>query len=244
MNRVLIFFLLSISLAFAKSANEIITKVEDNINGKSADMQISMSVYTKKTKRSVKINSLSIGKTKSFMKVLYPKKNYGITFLKLDNKMWQYVPKIERIIKIPASMMLQSWMGSDFTNDDLVRESSISDDYHQKLLSQNENEYKIQLLPKEDASVVWGKIIMSVSKKYYLPLRADYFDEDGELIRIFYYKDIKKFNHRFYPTHWEIVPQTEDKKGRKTILKIDNVVFDKKIKSSYFTKRALKRYSK
>lgn len=244
MNRVFIFLLLSISLAFAKSANEIITKVEDNINGKSANMQISMSVYTKKTKRSVKINSLSIGKTKSFMKVLYPKKNYGITFLKLDNKMWQYVPKIERIIKIPASMMLQSWMGSDFTNDDLVRESSISDDYHQKLLSQNENEYKIQLLPKEDASVVWGKIIMSVSKKYYLPLRSDYFDEDGELIRIFYYKDIKKFNHRFYPTHWEIVPQTEDKKGRKTILKIDNVVFDKKIKSSYFTKRALKRYSK
>ena len=99
MNRVFIFLLLSISLAFAKSANEIITKVEDNINGKSANMQISMSVYTKKTKRSVKINSLSIGKTKSFMKVLYPKKNYGITFLKLDNKMWQYVPKIERIIK-------------------------------------------------------------------------------------------------------------------------------------------------
>ena len=241
-----IVFLIFISgvFLFANSAFDVIEKVEDNINGKTLNSKITMIVHTKKTKRTMKLQSFSIGKTKSFMKVLYPRKDKGITFLKLDKKMWQYVPKIERVIKIPASMMLQSWMGSDFTNDDLVRESSISDDYHQKLLSQNENEYKIQLLPKEDASVVWGKIIMSVSKKYYLPLRSDYFDEDGELIRIFYYKDIKKFNHRFYPTHWEIVPQTEDKKGRKTILKIDNVVFDKKIKSSYFTKRALKRYSK
>ncbi len=241
-----IVFLIVINSIFlwAESASEVIEKVEENINGKTLDSKITMIVHTKKAKRTMKLQSLSIGKTKSFMKVLYPRKDKGITFLKLDKKMWQYVPKIERVIKIPASMMLQSWMGSDFSNDDLVRESSISEDYEQKIISQNNEIYKIELLPKEDATVVWGKVIMDISKKYYLPLIAKYFDEDGELIRILYYKDIKAYGDRFYPSYWEMIPQTKEKKGRKTIMIVDSAVFDKEIKSSYFTKRALKRYSK
>jgi len=244
MNKILLLIFVFISSLFANSAEDIIKKVEDNLNGKTAQMDISMIIHTKKTKRTMKMESLSEGKTKSFMKVLYPRKDKGITFLKIDNKMWQYVPKIEKIIKIPASMMLQSWMGSDFTNDDLVKESSISDDYHQKLLEENETSYKLELLPREDAAVVWGKVIMNVSKAYYLPTKVDYYDEDDELIRILYYKDIKQFGKRFYPTIWEVLPQTEEKKDRKTIMRVENAVFDEKIKSSYFTKRALKRYSK
>ena len=85
---------------------------------------------------------------------------------------------------------------------------------------------------------------MSISKKYHLPTVVKYYDEDGILIRILYYKNIKKFDHRYYPTYWELIPQTDDKKGHKTIMTVDRAVFDKDIKSSYFTKRALKRYSR
>ncbi|MCI5132049.1 MAG: outer membrane lipoprotein-sorting protein, partial [Candidatus Electrothrix sp. EH2] len=113
----------------AGTAKEIIKKVEDNLNGKTAEMKITMTVKTKRAERTMKMQSWSVGKDKSFIKILYPGKDKGITFLKMDNSMWQYVPRIEKTIKIPASMMLQSWMGSDFSNDDLVRESSISEDY-------------------------------------------------------------------------------------------------------------------
>lgn len=229
---------------FAADAQTIIKKVEDNLNGKSADMDFSMIVQTKKSKRTIKMNSLSIGKDKSFIKITYPRKDRGITFLKIDHKMWQYVPRIERIIKIPASMMLQSWMGSDFSNDDLVKESSISEDYDARFLKEKEDQYIIELIAKEDAAVVWGKIHMGVSKKYHLPSDVKYFDEDGELIRVLKYKKIKRFGERFYPALWEMIPLSENKKGHKTIIKIDRAVFDKEIKSSYFTKRALKRYSK
>jgi hypothetical protein len=158
--------------------------------------------------------------------------------------MWQYVPKIEKTIKIPSSMMLQSWMGSDFTNDDLAKESSILDDYEHELIDQNSTAYTIKLLPKEDSAVVWGKIIMIVSKEYLLPKSVEYYDEDQQLIRTLLYKRYKKLSDRVYPTYWEMLPKTEDKKDHKTIVIVDEAEFDKELDSSYFTKRALKRYSK
>ena len=234
---------LSISL-FAQNKQEIIKKVEDNLNGKTLYMKMTMIVQTKRTKRKMIMDSWGEGTKKSFIKILYPKKDKGITFLKIDNKMWQYVPRIERVIKIPASMMLQSWMGSDFSNDDLVKESSISDDYDTKIIDEDEKVYKLELIPKEDSTVVWGKIKMDVSKKYFLPLNAKYYDEDDILIRVLKYQDIKKFKDRYYPTYWEMIPKLKEKKGHKTTLIVEELVFNEKIKSSYFTKRALKRYSK
>ncbi len=240
----LVFFLSLAVHSFALSAEDIIKKVEDNLNGETADITMSMEVHTKSSKRTVKLQSLSIGKEKTFIKILYPKKDYGITFLKLDNTMWQYVPRIERIIKIPASMMLQSWMGSDFTNDDLVKESSIADDYYQKLLKEDEASCKIELVPKEDAAVVWGKVVMDITKEYYLPLKVEYYDEEGILSRVLHYKEIKNFQNRFYPSSWELIPTTEDKKGHKTLITIEDAVFDKDISPEYFSKRGLKRYSR
>ncbi len=234
---------LSVSL-FATDVQKLIKKVEDNLNGKTLYMKMTMIVHTKRTKRKMIMDSWSKGTKKSFIKVLYPKKDKGITFLNVDNKMWQYVPRIERVIKIPASMMLQSWMGSDFSNDDLVKESSLSNDYNSKLKIQNDTIYKIELIPKEDSAVVWGKIEMDISKKYFLPLNAKYYDEDNILIRVLKYKDIKKFKDKYYPTYWEMIPKLEEKKWHKTILIVNDLVFDKKIGNSYFTKRALKRYSK
>ncbi len=230
--------------AFADSADEIIKKVEHNLNGKTAVMNLTMVVKTKRAKRTMKMESYSIGNDKSFIKILYPGKDKGITFLKVDNSMWQYVPRIEKTIKIPASMMLQSWMGSDFTNDDLVKESSLSKDYSKKLLEETDREYRVELLPTEEAAVVWGKIIMGVSKQYLLPTTVRYYDEDDILIRELSYTDVQPFGERFYPTKWLMLPKEPEKAGNETNIEISNAVFDEEVSESYFTKRALKRYSK
>jgi len=247
MKRTILSLILTPFLLYAStinSANDIIKKIETNLNGKTLYTKMKMIVQTKRTKRTMIMESWGEGTKKSFIKILYPKKDKGITFLKLDNKMWQYVPKIERVIKIPASMMLQSWMGSDFSNDDLVKESSLSDDYDTKLINEDDKVYTLELISKEDSAVVWGKIVMSVSKKYLLPTAVKYFDEDNILVRELTYKDIKKFKDRFYPTYWEMIPKLEEKIGHKTILIVEELIFNEEIKSSYFTKRALKRYSK
>lgn len=228
---------------FAAETDDIIRKVEDNLNGKTAVMNITMTVKTKRAQRTMKMESYSIGKEKSFIKILYPGKDKGITFLKIDSTMWQYVPRIEKTIKIPASMMLQSWMGSDFTNDDLVRESSISDDYTHKMLKETGSVFRLELRPKEEAAVVWGKIVMEISKEYYLPTKVLYYDEDGMLIRELAYTEVQPFGKRFYPTKWIMDPKEPEKEGRRTTVQIEDAVFDEKVSESYFTKRALKRYS-
>lgn len=229
--------------AEAETAEEVIKKVEDNLNGNSAVLKITMIVKTKRAERTMKMESRSVGSDKSFIKILYPGKDKGITFLKIDNAMWQYVPRIEKTFKIPASMMLQSWMGSDFTNDDLVRESSISEDYTIKLLGETKDIWTAELLPKEEAAVVWGKIIMQVSKQYYLPTKVEYYDEDSVLIRELTYTEVKPFGDRFYPTKWRVIPKEPDKAGHETVMEVSEAVFDGEISESYFTKRALKRYS-
>ncbi|MCI5144669.1 MAG: outer membrane lipoprotein-sorting protein [Candidatus Electrothrix sp. AR3] len=237
-----LFFVLP-TIVFALEGEDIIKRVEDNLNGTSAVMKITMTVKTKRAQRTMKIESRAQGKEKSFIKIFYPRKDKGITFLKINNTMWQYVPRIEKTIKIPASMMLQSWMGSDFSNDDLVRESSISEDYTWKLLEETEKVYSIELRPKEEAAVVWGKIIMEISKQYYLPTKVYYFDEDDVLIRELSYSEVKPFGQRFYPTKWFMLPKEPEKAGHETIMEISEAVFDGEIDKSYFTKRALKRYS-
>ncbi len=222
----------------------IIKQVEAKMNGKTAFLKMSMTVKTRRIERTLKMESYSIGTEKSFIKILYPHKDRGITFLKLDNAMWQYIPRIEKTLKIPASMMLQNWMGSDFSNDDLVRESSISEDYLVEKLLENQESYEIWLKPHEDAPVVWGGIMMTISKKYLLPLRVEYFDEDNQLVRVLSYYDIKKFGDQDYPSRWVMEPKSDTKSGHQTSIGISDAVFDQEIDQKYFTKRALKRFSR
>jgi len=230
-------------LARADEAAEIIRKVEDNLNGKTAVLKIAMIIKTSRATRTMKMDSYSVGNEKSFIKITYPGKDYGITFLKIDDAMWQYVPRIEKIIKIPASMMLQSWMGTDFTNDDLVRESSISRDYTAKIIAQSDTEYEIELLPQPEAAVVWGRLVMGVAKKELLPKNVRYFDEEGALVRILEYTEVKRLGDRLYPSRWVMLPQDKEKYGNQTIIEITEAAFDVAIDEDYFSKRALQRFS-
>lgn len=227
---------------FALSADAIVKKVEHNILGDSGYSKITMTVTTARAERTMEMESWNRGNEKSFIKVLYPKKDRGITFLKVDTTMWQYVPKIEKTIKIPSSMMMQSWMGSDFTNDDMAKESSIVDDYNAVVSAEDAEHYTLTLLPKEDAAVVWGKIIMKIEKEHFVPLEAAYYDEDDEIQRVLYYSDVKIIGDRYFPAVMTLIPS--DKPKNKTVVKMEDVDFDADIADARFSKSALKRYSR
>jgi outer membrane lipoprotein-sorting protein len=240
MKTLCLLLLLSLGL-LAITADEIIKKVEHNLQSESGYAEITMVVTTARGERTMKMQSWNRGNEKSFIKVLYPLKDRGITFLKIETTMWQYVPKIEKTIKIPSSMMMQSWMGSDFTNDDMAKESSIVKDYYANVSAEDEQKYFLILLPKEDSAVVWGKIVMEVKKKNFVPLSAVYYDEDDVAQRILTYSEVKVFGSHHLPTVMTLVPLT--KQGNKTVVIMDAVQFDIAIDEERFSKSALKRYS-
>ena len=227
---------------FANEAEDIIKKLDQNMRGENVSMKMTMKIVSMGYERTMKMQSWSEGTKKSFTKILYPPKDRGITFLSLNNQMWQYVPKIERIIKIPPSMMLQNWMGSDITNDDMVKQSSVVEDYDAKILKKVDSIVTLELIPKEDAAVVWGKIITNVDTKTFTALKDIFYDEDMKEVRIFYYDKVKKIDKYYIPTVWRIQPV--DKKNNYTEIILEDVKYDIDISSHYFKKSALKRFSR
>jgi outer membrane lipoprotein-sorting protein len=189
------------------------------------------------------MKSWTLGNHYSLIYITAPAKEKGQVFLKRNKEMWNWVPSIERMIKIPPSMMMQSWMGSDFTNDDLVRESSLAKDYTHKLLGEEKmagyDSYKIELIPNDDAPVVWSKILMWVSKTDYLWLKGEYYDEDGALVNTEILTDIKTMGDRKMPTRLEMIPA--DKPGQKTIMIFKDIAFDIKIDESFFSQQNMKK---
>jgi len=228
----------------ANEAQAIIKKVEKNLRGDYMYATMKMIVTSKRGKRTVKIESWSKGTKKSFIKILYPKKDKGITFLKIDTQMWQYIPKIERTIKIPPSMMLQSWMGSDFTNDDMVKESSLEEDYRARLLSRKANSATLELIPNDDAAVVWGKIIIDVDLKNAIPVKETFYDDMMQKVRVMTFSKVEQHGSHRVPMVMELKPLDASKKKNSTKIIFEKVNYDAKINPSYFTKQALKRYSR
>ncbi len=183
---------------------------------------------------------------RSLIRIDRPAKDEGTGFLKLHPNLWMYVPRVERTVRIPPSMMLQSWMGSDFTNDDLVRESSEIDDYDHTLLGVDEGSgavpveaYVVEYEPKETAAVVWGRIVAWVDVKTGAPLRQDFFDEEGERLRVMRFSDYRPVGERHVPHLWTMTPL--DKEGHETRIVVEEIEFDVDLDSKIFTTRNLKR---
>jgi len=172
-----------------------------------------------------------------------PARDKGTVTLKRKNEIWNYLPSIQKIIKIPPSMMNQTWMGSDFTNDDLVRFSSYENDYTHKLIGEEKlgeyDCYKIESIPKPNAGIVWSKVITYITKKSFMQLKAEFYDEEGKLIKNFNGSEIKKLGGRTIPTKWEMVPL--DKPGNKTILEYQSIEFNINISESFFSQQNMKR---
>jgi len=244
--KVKVFILLLVfanSIAFAQDIKEIIRISDEKFRGTSSEGEFTMIIERPTWSREVTMKSWSLGNEYSLIYITAPAKEKGQVFLKRQKEMWNWVPNIERMIKIPPSMMMQSWMGSDFTNDDLVRESSIVKDYTHKLVGEETIDgyecYKAELIPLDDAPVVWGKVIMWISKKDYYWLKAEFYDEDGYLVNTQILSDIKQMDDRKIPSRMEMIPA--DEPGNKTILIYNNMKFSVKLDESFFSQQNMKR---
>jgi hypothetical protein len=224
-----------------QDAKEIIGKVDAKSRGSSLEQEIRMTIIRTEWERTLTMKSWSKGTDYSIVLITAPAKEKGQVFLKREKEMWNWIPSIERLIKIPPSMMMQSWMGSDFTNDDLVKESSIVNDYTHSLLGNETHDgavcWKIQLLPKPDAPVVWGKVISWVDKNYN-QRKLEYYDEEGNLVNTMYLSEIKPMNDREIPTRMEMVPAGE--KSKRTVVEILSAIYEKSIPNSYFSIQNMK----
>ena len=157
--------------------------------------------------------------------------------------MWHYVPKLQQTIKISPSMMLQSWMGSDFSNDDIVKESSIVNDYTHHLIGRETVDghecYKLELIPKPDVAVVWGKILYYARTNDYLPVREEFYSEHDVLKKRLTNSSFKQMHDRVIPTEYKM--ETLKKKDRYTLMVLKAAKFDVEIPNRIFTLQNLKR---
>ena len=238
--------ILAILLSFgthAQNATEIVSRAHEKTNGNSNYTEMTMKIVRPTYERSISMKAWALGTNYSMVYITAPAKEKGQVHLKREKEMWNWQPAINRMIKLPPSMMMQSWMGSDFTNDDLINQASIVNDYTHKLLGEEKYEtyscYKIELTPKENSNVVWGKIILLISKDDEFILKSEYFDEDNDLIKTELASDIKMLGGKKIPAKFTTIPA--DKKGNKTILIMDNIVFDYKLDESFFTQQNMKR---
>ncbi|WP_299462810.1 outer membrane lipoprotein-sorting protein [uncultured Microscilla sp.] len=227
----------------AQNATEIVKKADSHMQGKSSQGIMTMTIVRPKWRRTVEMKSWSKGRDFSLILIKKPVRDKGSGYLKRGKEMWNWLPKVGRVVKMPPSMMNQSWMGSDFTNDDLVRQSSIVIDYTHKIIGSETLEgrdcYKVLLTPKPNAPVVWGKVEMWISKKDYLQLQSKMYDEDGYLVNTMRGSKIKNLGGRVLPSYMEMIPA--DKPNQKTVLEYKKLVFDKPISDSFFSVQNMKR---
>jgi outer membrane lipoprotein-sorting protein len=240
----LLLFLLFISVyGRAQDAHEIVAKANELLRAKSSYCEIGMEVIKPDWSRKFAMKVWSLEPDYALVLITAPARDKGTVTLKRQKEVWNWIPSVQRVIKIPPSMMLQPWMGSDFTNDDLVRQSSIVEDYTQEIIGnetlENRDCYKIQLNPKPEAGVVWGKIVSWISQKGYLELRSDYFDEDGQLVKTMVSSAVKELGGRVIPTHWEMIPT--DKPNQKTVMDYRSISFNIKTEPSFFSEQNMKR---
>ncbi|MFP4620066.1 MAG: outer membrane lipoprotein-sorting protein [Bacteroidales bacterium] len=226
------------------SAKEIVKEAEDQWQGeKSSISRMIMKIIRPTWERTIKMKTWIKGRDYALTLITAPASEKGQTFLKRGNEMWHWMPSIGRLINLPPSMMSQGWMGSDYTHDDILKESSIVVDYEHSLLREEKINgtmcYVINMKPNEDAAVVWGKVIKWISKEHFNQLRSEYYDEDDELVRKEVLSGIKKMDGRMIPTYIEVIP--EDEKGKKTVLELDEVQFNPNIPDNFFSQQNMKR---
>lgn len=238
----IMFSLFSATALWGQTAKEIIQKADQLMQGNSSKGEMTMTIVRPKWTREIGMKTWSKGNEYSLTLITDPARDAGTGFLKREKELWNWQPTIDRVIKMPPSMMMQSWMGSDFTNDDLVRESSIVKDYEHRLLGDTTigayQAWKLELIPQEDAPVVWGRILAYIEKDNYFQLLFKYYDEDGFLINTMVLSDIRQLGNRSIPTRLEMIPA--ENPDQKTVLIYKKMVFDIELDDRFFSLQNLK----
>lgn len=238
-----VLLLCAVAAAQEPDAHEIVRKTDLALRGKTQQGKASMTVRTPDWERTVQMEYWAVNPDKTFILITAPAKEAGTSTLRIGTNMWNYLPKVERVIKIPPSLMLQPWMGSDFTNDDLVKESSLVNDYTHQLIGETRESgeacYRIVAHPEPDAAVVWGKLVLAIRKSDDLPRREEFYDEKGTLRKVLSFEDFRDIGDRDYPLRWKMLSIT--KPGHETVLVYHQLKFDRPIPDRVFTQQNMKR---
>ncbi|SMO80980.1 Outer membrane lipoprotein-sorting protein [Saccharicrinis carchari] len=237
-------FIFMVTAAVAQDAKEIVRKADEKMQGEESSIAVmTMTIKRPTYQRNLAFKNWTKGSSYAMTLVTAPAREKGQTFLKRDREMWNWNPRISRMIKLPPSMMSQGWMGSDFTNDDALKKSSIVEDYVHTLLGEEKVDrqycYLIRLIPTEEAAVVWGKVMMWITKDEYLQMKVEYYDEDGYLAKTELAHNISTIGGRVLPSQFEIIPA--DKPDQRTIVNIESIEFNVPIDDSFFSQQQMKR---
>lgn len=226
-----------------QEARAILLEIDDLWRATSSQGMVRMEVKTANYTRTMRMEIWSKGKDKSLVRIVSPLKEKDTASLKTGNALYTYLPKTDRTIRLTSSMMMSSWMGSHFTNDDLVKESRLSEDYDPRISFKGKREgreiIEFTLSPRQDAAVVWERIVMSVTAQGHLPLLATYYDEDNALARTIYFSEVKNMGGRLLPAVLKVMPA--DKPGEHTELVYESMRFDLDLPESLFSLLELRR---
>lgn len=224
-----------------KLIDKIIEKQDELYRSETSHANMVMEITTPHWERTLELEAWTEGMEKSFILIKSPEKEKGTATLRVGDEMWNYLPRTDKVMKIPPSMMMSSWMGSDFTNDDLVRESSLEEDYNATIFEPEnpvDSLIYVRLTPKEDTPIVWAKIEFAVTKDSYLPVWEKFYNERDELIRVMKFKDVQTIGGKTIPTVMELIPQDEE---GKTVVRYKDVEFNIPLDDDIFTLRNLKK---
>ncbi len=242
----LVFFLLYQPLSAQSvglTAKEIIEKADKKLNDETSIGEMKMTVVRPTWSREMTMKSWTRDNDYALILITAPARDKGTAFLKREKEMWNWQPTIDRTIKLPPSMMMQSWMGSDFTNDDLIKQSSIVEDYHHKILDtvmvDERSCYKLELIPKEEAAVVWGRILSWIDQEDFMQLKVEFYDEEDYLVNTMYGKEVKELGGKLLPSVLEVIPADEE--GHKTVIEYLSLEFDRPLATNFFSIQNLKR---
>jgi outer membrane lipoprotein-sorting protein len=236
----------SVSAAFAAATpTEIVSVGEKKMRGNSSQVLMTMEIVHAAYSRTLHVRSWSMGTTKSLVEILQPVKEEGISSLRVSNDMWNYLPKTDQVVKVPTSLMLQSWMGSDFTNDDLMKLSQLAVDYTHKSLGSKKVEGQdtvlIECTPKPNAPVVWGKLLYWARTEDNMPVREEYYDDRGKLVRTLTLSKFKKMDDRVIPT--ELTITKADNPNEHTTITYEKVLYNRQLPDGLFSRDSLRQTS-
>ncbi len=230
------------SLTAQETAREIVDRVDKLLRGASSEGTMEMEVVTEHWSRSIEMRMWSLGTEYALIRILSPQKEAGTATLKADNDIWNYLPRVDRTIKLPPSLMSASWMGSHYTNDDLVKESELIEDYDIAIGFEGSRDgvevWEFVLTPKPDAAAIWGRIEEQIRKDDFMPVWARYYDDRGNVSRTMTFGDFRVMSGRLVPTRIDIVPA--DKPGERTTIFYRDIEFDVDLDPSFFSLRQLR----
>jgi hypothetical protein len=228
--------------ATAQTPEQIVRHVDDLLRGESSRGRVTMEVVTARWTRSMEMEMWSLGRDYSLVRVLAPARDAGTATLKVDRDIWNYLPRVDRTIKVPGAGMGGSWMGSHFTYDDLVRESSLVDDFTVQLAFEGVRDgvdiWEFRLTPRPEAPVVWSRVELVVRKSDRMPLRARYYDDRGRLARTMEFANFRTMGRRLVPTELSMHPA--DRPDERTTLRYSRLEFDIGLQPAFFSLQRLR----